>query len=244
MREERLDALTSPVASRLLQVPQGRHPVVWQRIARPGGPRGNVADDNSGEGGDVPPIAFCIGLSRTGTRSFGKAAESLGFSRLGWIDRSDELMRAWHDGRHDELFAVANAFEIIHDIPWALIYEELAEAFPDARFALTRRSSVDVWLRSIIAHTNQLPEYWGHEAAYGATMPADHPDVYRDFYARHLDRVREFFRGSDRMVELCWETGSSWEHMCAMLEVPVPEGVAFPHWGALATKQAATTPRT
>jgi hypothetical protein len=193
----------------------------------------------------VPPIAFCIGLSRTGTKSFGQAAESLGFSsRLGWTDRSDGLMRAWNDGRVDELIAIAGSFQILHDIPWALLYEELAEAFPDARFALTRRSSVDVWLRSMIAHTNRLPEYWGHEAAYGATMPAEHPDVYRDFYLGHLDRVRELFRGSDRLVELCWETGSGWEDVCAMLEVPVPEGVPFPHAGALATKQAATPPRT
>lgn len=191
----------------------------------------------------MPPIAFCIGLSRTGTRSFGKAAESLGFSRLGWIDRSDELMRAWHEGRHDELLAVADAYEVLGDIPWALLYEELAETFPEARFALTRRSSVDVWLRSIVAHTNGLPEYWGHEAAYGATMPAENPDVYRDFYLGHLDRVREFFRGSDRLVELCWETGSGWDDVCTMLGVPVPEGVPFPHHGALAIKQAATPPR-
>ena len=191
----------------------------------------------------MPPVAFCIGLSRTGTKSFGEAAESLGFApRLGWTDRSDGLMRAWHEGRIDELLAAAAPFAILHDIPWALVYEQLAEEFPDAKFVLTRRASADVWLRSIIAHTNRSPPYWGHEAAYGAAMPAEAPEVYRRFYADHLDRVREFFRGSDRMIEVSWDSGAGWEELCGLLGVPVPEGVLFPHSGALATRQAAAPP--
>jgi hypothetical protein len=207
-----------------------------------GSPYGTVGDVNPGEG-VVAPVAFCIGLSRTGTKSFGEAAESLGFTpRLGWTERSDGLMRAWHDGRVDELLATAAAFEILHDIPWALVYEQLAEEFPDAKFVLTRRSSVEVWLRSMIAHTDRSPPYWGHEAAYGAAMPADAPDVYRRFYAEHLERVREFFRGGDRMIEVCWESGTGWEDLCGLLGVPVPTGVPFPHSGALATKKVATPP--
>jgi hypothetical protein len=200
-----------------------------------------VDDPKLGRRGYVPPVAFCIGLSRTGTKSFGEATEALGFApRLGWTDRSDELMRAWHEGRIDELLAVAGAFEVLHDIPWALVYEELAEEFPDARFVLTRRSSVEVWLRSIIAHTNRSPEYWGHEAAYGATMPEREPDMYRRFYADHLARVREFFESSGRMLEVCWETGSGWGELCGFLDAPLPDGVPFPHSGALATKPASS----
>lgn len=191
----------------------------------------------------MPPVAFCIGLSRTGTKSFGEAVESLGFApRLGWTNRSDGLMRAWHEGRLDELLATAAPFQILHDIPWALVYEELAERFPHAKFVLTRRSCVEVWLRSMIAHTNRAPEYWGHAAAYGAAMPAQDPDVYRRFYADHLERVRAFFSSTDRLLEVCWETGSGWEDLCAFLGVPVPDGMPFPHCGALATKMPATPP--
>jgi hypothetical protein len=188
----------------------------------------------------VSPIAFCIGLSRTGTKSFGEAMEHLGFSRLGWTARSDGLMRAWHEGRLNELFAVARDFDVLHDIPWALVYRELAVEFPDAKFVLTRRSSVDVWLASIIAHTNRSDEYWGHEAAYGATMPASHPAVYRRSYADHLDGVRGHFSSTDRLLEVCWETGSGWDELCAFVGAPVPAGVPFPHSGALATWAPAT----
>jgi len=184
----------------------------------------------------MPPVAICIGLSRTGTKSFGEAAEFLGFSRLGWIDRSDNLLQAWHQGRLDELFAVADAFEILGDLPWPLIYRELADEFADTKFVLTRRASVDLWMASIIAHTNRSEDYWGHDAAYGSARPAAAPDVYRRFYADHLAGVREFFSSTDRLLEVCWETGSGWEDICPFLGVPVPDGVPFPHSGALATK--------
>jgi hypothetical protein len=188
----------------------------------------------------MAPLAICIGLSRTGTKSFGEATEILGFSRLGWIDRSDDLLRAWHHGRRDELFAVADAFDILGDLPWPLIYKELAREFTETKFVLTRRSSVDVWLTSIIAHTNRSEDYWGHEAAYGSARPARDPDVYRRFYADHLAGVREFFSSTGRLLEVCWETGSGWQDICAFLDVPVPDGVPFPHSGALATKLPTT----
>jgi hypothetical protein len=184
----------------------------------------------------MPPVAICLGLSRTGTKSFGEATEILGFSRLGWIDRSDNLMHAWDDGRLDELFAVAEEFEILGDIPWPLFYRELADRFPTTKFVLTRRASVDLWMASIIAHTERSADYWGHEAAYGAARPARAPELYRAFYAGHLAGVRDFFGASDRLLEVCWETGSGWHEICPFLGVPVPEGVAFPHSGRLATK--------
>ncbi len=190
----------------------------------------------------MPPVAICLGLSRTGTKSFGEATEILGFSRLGWIDRSDDLMAAWHRGRLDELFSVAEAFQILGDLPWPLFYEQLANRFPATKFVLTRRSSVDLWMASITAHTDRFPDYWGHQAAYGATRPASAPERYRRFYADHLAGVRKFFSSTDRLLEVCWETGSGWTEVCEFLDVPVPEGVPFPHSGALATSLPAPRP--
>jgi hypothetical protein len=145
-------------------------------------------------------------------------------------------MRAWHDGRLDELFAVADAFEILGDIPWPLIYEQLADRFPETKFVLTRRASVDLWMASIIAHTERSADYWGHAAAYGSARPAQTPDLYRAFYADHLAGVREFFASTGRLLEVCWETGSGWAELCEFLGVPVPAGVPFPHSGRLATR--------
>ncbi|HWD09407.1 MAG TPA: sulfotransferase [Actinomycetota bacterium] len=182
------------------------------------------------------PVVVCLGLSRTGTTSFGDACEYLGFTRLGWSERSEELLRAWHEGRFDDLYAVAGGYQVIEDLPWPLLYRELADRFPQTRFVLTRRVSVEVWLASQIAHTSKWDELWALEPIYGDTRPQRAPEAYCRTYERHLREVRRFFASSERLsarlLEVCWETGSGWTELCPFLGVPVPKGVPFPHANA------------
>src|SRR5205809_46009 len=99
------------------------------------------------------PVVVCVGLGRTGTTSFGDAAERLGFSRLGWTERSDGLMSAWRDGNRETLFSVARLYDVLVDLPWPMLYPEIARTFPQAKFALTRRTSPEVWVESQVGHT-------------------------------------------------------------------------------------------
>jgi hypothetical protein len=177
------------------------------------------------------PIVICIGLNRTGTTSFGDAVEILGFSRLGWTEDSDSLMHAWNAGDLETLRSVAREYDALEDIPWPLVYRELADLFPAAKFVLTRRKSTEAWLRSQVSHT-RTHEYWGHEAIYGAMSAEAASELYCRTYGRHLSDVREFFASSDRFLEVCSEEGDGWAELCTFLDVPAPDGVAFPHANA------------
>jgi hypothetical protein len=177
------------------------------------------------------PVVFCIGLNRTGTTTFGDACRILGFTRLGWVKTparfdSHFLLKAWERGDMEHLASVASEYQVLEDLPWPLVYPAMSEAFPDAKFALTRRTSVDVWLESQAKHTRG--SYGMHRKIYGSSNAAEDPDLYRATYERHLREVREFFTGSDRFVELCWEDGDGWKELCAFLDVPVPDQ-PFPH---------------
>ena len=115
---------------------------------------------------------------------------------------------------------------MLEDLPWPLVYREMAAAFPEAKFALTRRASVDVWLQSQAKH---IRGYYGmHHKIYGASSPVEDPEAFRAFYERHVREVRDFFAGTDRLTELCWEDGDAWPQLCGLLGVPVPD-VPFPH---------------
>lgn len=173
------------------------------------------------------PLAFGIGLPKTGTTSLGDAARILGLSRLGW--HGDRLMRCWRDGDLATLRAAAESYEILEDLPWPLMYRELAELFPSARFILTRRSSTERWLHSQIHHTGQFPRFWVYEALYGASPAGSFPDLYRAAYERHNAEVRTFFAGSGRLLEVCWEEGDGWDELCPFLGVDVPRDTPFPH---------------
>ena len=179
------------------------------------------------------PRVFCIGLNRTGTTTLGDACQLLGYSRLGW-ERTEQsffshrLLKAWERGDTGYLAKVASRYQVLEDLPWPLVYQEMAEAFPDAKFVLTRRASVEQWLESQTKHTAQGKGYGMHRKIYGALTVAEDPDAYRTFYERHLCDVRDFFAGTDRMTELCWEHGDGWPELCSFLGVPIPDE-PFPH---------------
>jgi Sulfotransferase domain len=173
------------------------------------------------------PLAFGIGLPKTGTTSLGDAVTLLGWSHL--AAHGDRLMRRWRDGDLAALRTVAKSYDLLTGLPWPLMYEELAETFPCAKFILTRRSSTERWVRSQVFHTAQYPEFWLFKEVYGASPAASFPDVHRAFYERHNAKVRAFFAGSARLLEVCWEEGDGWTEICPFLEVSEPHSRPFPH---------------
>jgi hypothetical protein len=187
------------------------------------------------------PVIFGIGLNKTGTTTLGHACEQLGFKHLGWVKAgspdslrvpfdSRDLMKAWDRGDTKYLVDVARDFDIVEDWPWPLVWREMDEAFPDARFVLTRRSSVDLWLKSQRRHVDAS---WGggyrmRAKIYGTVRPEDGLEGYKGIYEGHLAQVRDYFNGSGRLLEVCWDEGDGWPELGGFLGVPVPD-VPFPH---------------
>jgi hypothetical protein len=196
------------------------------------------------------PVAFCIGLNRTGTTTFGDACEVLGFTRKGWTGwanprvefPSHRLMRAWEAGNIDFLVETAQDYDVLEDLPWPLVYREMADAFPNAKFVLTRRSTPEAWLASIAKHTAGFGEYQMHEKIYGSTSASRDPELFTAYYDRHLSEVRGYFSGSDRFIELCWEGGDGWPELCGFLGVPEPDQ-PFPHSNPAGSNPAQPKPR-
>ncbi len=174
-----------------------------------------------------------VGLNKTGTTTFGDACEVLGLSRLGWNTseqfRSHELLKLWDEGDLDKLVDVANRFDALEGFPWSLIYPELAQIYPDAKFVLTRRATPEKWLASAIKHDSGSRGYGMHLKIFGSLHPTGEPDdPWLAKYRSHLADVREFFAGTERMVEVCWEEGDGWPQLCGLLGIAIPDS-PFPH---------------
>ena len=185
-----------------------------------------------------------VGLSRTGTTTLGDAGEILGLSRLGWVSKrrgyldahgepigSPALIREWREGQMDHIIEVASCYGVVEDLPWPFVYRELAEALPEAQFVLTRRASPEAWLASMSKHqSGSRSGQWSETLTevYGAPKATDRPDSYLAKYETHNAEVRDFFAGTDRLLEVCWEEGDGWPGLCGFLGLPVPD-VPFPH---------------
>lgn len=160
--------------------------------------------------------------------------------RLGWVHNGDQgdshfLLKDWWRGDIDHLIEVAAGYDVLEDLPWPLVYREMADAFPDAKFVLTRRCSTEKWLRSQQSHVAEKGEYGMHRRIYGSANPSADPELYRAFYVRHNEETRAFF--GDRLLDVCWEEGDGWSQLCGFLGEPVPR-CPFPHSNPTTTKRA------
>jgi hypothetical protein len=192
----------------------------------------------------VPPEArmpkqkiFCVGFQKTGTTSMAAALELLGYRTASIFGRDwplDELRRGYV-ARGLEL---ARSWDAVQDMPWPLMYRELDQAFPGAKFVLTWRET-DRWLASIVGHFGANPAVL-QQLTYGADapFPVGHEARYREVYDRHNDAVRAYFR--DRpgdLLEMNLSRGEGWAPLCAFLGRPVPDA-DFPRSNSAETRRS------
>jgi hypothetical protein len=92
---------------------------------------------------------FVIGLSRTGTTSITTALSSLGYTTYHFCAELVKL-RPHRAPTVNRVFA--DAFDAQTDFAPALVYQELAALYPDARFILTTRKPTE-WGEAMVRFT-------------------------------------------------------------------------------------------
>ena len=167
---------------------------------------------------------FCIGWHKTGTSTLGLALIELGYSVVGCRLDLEESMRR---GAYDDALAIANRYDAVQDVPWALLYQELDQAFPDSLFIFTDRDDVS-WMRSAIAHFGNTYHSM-HEWIYGSGSCVGNEDVYLARFREHRRAVRQYFAGRQNdFLELNLGHGDGWDKLCGFLGCPVPRK-PWPH---------------
>jgi hypothetical protein len=175
---------------------------------------------------------FCIGLSKTGTRSLHDALQLLGLRSVHWggpdlrtaVQRGPEIRaaveRALHDGR--PLLSgleEADAYSDIHSL--SVNFDVLDQQYPGSRFILTVRD-LDEWIDSRRRHVEANIARKERGEYEGSFLTID-PDAWRAEAIEHEARVRSHF--SDRpqdLLVLDIAAGDGWEMLCPFLGLPVP----------------------
>lgn len=171
---------------------------------------------------------FGIGFHKTATKSLAGALRVLGYQVHGpdWV--RDPQACASLEALYAKALTVVQDYDAFQDNPWPLLWQPLAERFPDARFILTVRDETQ-WLESAV-------RYFGAESTpmrrliYGcdAGSPIKNEDIYIARYRQHNAEVRRAFIGSPRFLELNITGGDGWEPLCEFLGRAVP-ALPFPH---------------
>ncbi|MEO0420084.1 MAG: sulfotransferase family protein [Pseudomonadota bacterium] len=175
--------------------------------------------------GTARPKVFCIGFQKTGTSSLREALTQLGYRVTGVFGR-DTPLEELRETFVQRGLRIAQEFDAVEDMPWPLMFKELDQSFPDAKFVLTVRDT-DEWYGSIAGHFGANP-YHIQKLTYGEDHPAPvgHEQRYREVFEAHNAAVREYF--SDRpndFLEFSVERGDGWAELCTFLEIEsVPIG--------------------
>ncbi len=172
---------------------------------------------------------FGIGLSKTGTTTLGGALRLLGYNHL--LGPDWESIFYWHVGDTQGLIQRAKQYDAFEDWPWSLVYREMAEAFPEAKFILTVRKDPEAWFDSSTRFRGKLGPSSLREQVYGYAMPTEeNKKEHIAFYTRHTENVRAFFSDQpDRLLEVCWENGDGWPQLAAFLKLKKMPKQPFPH---------------
>ena len=189
------------------------------------------------------------GFGRTGTLSFKRALEDLGFGptyHMQEVMRRPAHVESWlryartGEVDWDELFAGIGSGV---DYPVSCVWEELAAHFPDAKVVLTVRdpqqwwastastiygfrTAFPAWLQRAVPMTGDFVEMvdrlvW--DGLFdGRFMDRDHAVAV---FNRHIEHVRASC-APDRL--LVFDVADGWEPLCSFLGVPVPSH-PFPH---------------
>lgn len=185
------------------------------------------------------------GFGRTGTMSMKHALEELG---MGPCYHMEEVMRTpghvamWHDigrGRPADWQRLFSGYGSAVDFPASVVYQELMEAFPDAKVVHTVRDP-ERWYESTLETIYQgrtLVPRWMQRLVPFTGRFADMVDLMvwdRVFEGRFEDRayaLARFDEWTDEVIAtvpperlLVFDVRDGWEPLCAFLGVLQPAG--------------------
>lgn len=168
-----------------------------------------------------------IGLNKTATKSLAQCLEALGYQNQSYSLTAFHLYQAqdWQ-----ALFNCMDKYDSFEDWPWPLMYREIDERYPDARFILTTRATADLWYESLCKMAVRMgPLKQFEEHIYGYAMPHGRRKEHLRFYEQHNQSVRQYFANKPgKLLEISFDDGANMTTLCQFLGHP-PCDFALPH---------------
>ena len=167
---------------------------------------------------------FCIGFHKTGTKSIGRALQTLGYRVTGPNGVKDKNIA---ENVYDLAYKLVEEYDAFQDNPWPILFKALDQKYPNSKFIYTYREPND-WMESQIKHfgTKETPmRKW----IYGYGSPVGNEEVYIQRFKDHHHEVTEYFKDrTEDLLMMNLQEGDGWEKLCSFLRVKAPS-IPFPH---------------
>lgn len=199
------------------------------------------------------------GFSKCGTKTMAAAFRELGYNNYDFLEcfehQHAEWMRIFEEGGGVEDFRRMFAgVDSCTDLPCCFFWEQIHQAYPDAKIILTQRKDDDEWWRSfksqlesadsfqmklmrLLSPTNRAMAYFVQRmfvevsgfrvqwrAGKGKTRANE--TIMKMTYRKHNSYV---LANAPKDKLLVFDLRQGWGPLCEFLGEPVPSGVPFPH---------------
>ena len=163
-----------------------------------------------------------IGLNKTGTKTLAHYLEGWGLRH-----RSYDLaaFQRYRNGEIELLLDEMADWDSFEDWPWPLLWREIDQRYPDAKFVLTVRTDPETWYRSLCQMAvRRGPMVRFEQHIYGHAMPQGHRDAHLAYYRAHNQAVEEHFRERPgKLLTLCWSDPLAPARLAAFLGRELPD---------------------
>ena len=200
---------------------------------------------------------ICTGLTKTGTKSLAKALRILGFTVFDFDEHIQFHYEQWYNiymkGKSPDFASMYKDVDAVTDIPPAFWFQEIYEAFPDAKVILSLRDNEEVWVQSwakqnefvqtlggflnrvlikwpLIIVQRIRGKYTGFEvlnsilsALYGS-VNSKSTALFKKKYREHNERVQAVIPKEKLLI---YNVKQGWKPLCEFLGCDVPE-LEFP----------------
>ncbi len=175
---------------------------------------------------------FCIGLSRTGTKSLTVALYILGYNIIHYPS-DEQTLKDLIEGNYN--FSVLKDYDGISDITVSSYFAQLHKLFPNSKFILTVRNKED-WLRSFQKHWSDRPPFEDptQNEIYMKVRRLLRASVYGTYkfnrdrmsyvYDLHKKNILDYFKNKPRsLLVLNIFNKKAWKKLTKFLNVPKPK---------------------
>lgn len=168
-----------------------------------------------------------VGLNKTGTSTLKTCMYQWGFKHISY---DLDAFKAYRNKDWKYLWKITDVHDSFENWPWALMYEQMYEWYPDAKFLLTVRKDAETWFKSLSNHGKRMGPLVDYEQyIYGYAIPDDNQAAHLRFYQEHNAAVEAFFTDKPgQLMKLCWENGDGWPQLGRFLNL-APPATEFPH---------------
>lgn len=159
-----------------------------------------------------------VGLNKTGTKTLRAYLIKMGCKHHTY---DLPLFKAYQNGNFEAIFEVMDKYDSFEDWPWPLMYKEIDQKYPDAKFILTTRKTPETWYKSLCkmaVRMGPMSDFEKH--IYGYSMPHGHKKEHIEFYNQHNQEVEKYFENrKGKLLKICFGKGNNGKEIADFLDL-------------------------